>query len=76
MHRVDATEMAVFRSLYAGLKRVTVTQTDPLNVFSSSQAEYQPLYISGHSLGGALASLAAYDVNKNFSLPDPITLYT
>ena len=41
-----------------------------------SQAEYQPLYISGHSLGGALASLAAYDVNKNFSLPDPITLYT
>lgn len=40
------------------------------------KADYRPLYLTGHSLGGALASLAAYDIDKNFSLPDPLTLYT
>lgn len=41
-----------------------------------SQNEYRPLYVTGHSLGGALASLAAFDIDKNFNLPDPMTLYT
>lgn len=41
-----------------------------------SQDDYRPLYVTGHSLGGALASLAAYDIDKNFTLPDPMTLYT
>ncbi|CAN0119838.1 unnamed protein product [Ectocarpus sp. 4 AP-2014] len=40
------------------------------------QDDYRPLYVTGHSLGGALASLAAYDIDKNFTLPDPTTLYT
>lgn len=40
------------------------------------QDDYRPLYVTGHSLGGALASLAAYDIDKNFNLPDPMTLYT
>jgi acetyl esterase/lipase len=34
--------------------------------------DYAPLYVTGHSLGGALAMLAAYDISVNFDLPHPI----
>lgn len=37
--------------------------------------EYAPLFITGHSLGGALGILAAYDITNNFDLPEPVTVY-
>ena len=37
---------------------------------------YTPLYLTGHSLGGALAMIAAQDLTENFDLPQPVQVYT
>jgi len=36
---------------------------------------YSPIYATGHSLGGALAMLAAYDLKINFNLPVVVYSY-
>ena len=43
-----------------------------MRIDSIYQYRYAPLFFTGHSLGGALAQLAAYDISINFDLPDPV----
>lgn len=43
------------------------------HITSTRHDRYAPIYFTGHSLGGALAMLAAYDVTINFErLPHPV----
>lgn len=60
-----------FRQIYTSLRRAML---DALNLCS----EDSHIFVTGHSLGGALATLAIPDIlcNTHFNKPEQVTLYT
>jgi len=62
--------------VHYGFKHATDLVWDQIKAIAETYGKTHTIWVTGHSLGGAMATLAAYKLQRDPSLPNPQALYT
>jgi Lipase (class 3) len=75
---VEISEVGDFGRVTVGFRQIYVSLRDAMIKALKSCDQSSQIFVTGHSLGGALATLAIPDIlsNTHFNKPEQVTLYT